>query len=73
MTVSQIIHALGGPVAVGEKLGISEYAVKNWRARGSIPSRYHHALLLMAAGHITADQIVAAHADRPMRVSGGAA
>lgn len=60
--VAEIIDALGGPLAIGNALGLPPTTVGNWKARKSIPARYHGALLRVSGGTITADQIVAAHA-----------
>lgn len=44
-----LVHALGGPVQVGERLGLSPSSVCNWYdAAGGIPPRHHLALWRMA-------------------------
>ena len=39
-TVDEVIDALGGPTAVGEKLDIGQNAVSMWKTRG-IPPGWH--------------------------------
>jgi len=65
MTAAQIIDTLGGAVFVSKALHLTSTTVGNWRARNSIPARYHHAVLSISEGKITADEIVAAHATMP--------
>jgi hypothetical protein len=57
MTVAEIIDALGGVTAISAKLKLPPTTVGNWRGRGSIPARYHHALLEVSAGKVAAEQI----------------
>ena len=62
MTAAEIIDELGGALALSRSLSLPPTTVGNWRARNSIPARYHHAVLAAAAGKVTADQIIMAHA-----------
>lgn len=48
-TIEQLIEALGGPVILGRKFGISQEAVSNWGSRGNIPGGWHVQLYAMAA------------------------
>jgi hypothetical protein len=48
-TIDQLILALGGPVLIGRKFGISQEAVSNWGSRGNIPGGWHVQLYAMAA------------------------
>lgn len=48
-SIEQLIEALGGPVNLGRKFGISQEAVSNWPARGNIPGGWHVQLFAMAA------------------------
>jgi hypothetical protein len=68
MNVSDIIDLLGGPTAISVAVGLPSTTVQNWRIRQSIPARYQAEILTLAAGSVTADQIVAAHA-RSLEVS----
>lgn len=63
MTVAEIIDALGGVTAISDKLKLPPTTVGNWRSRKSIPARYHHSLVAMSGGKITADDLVLAHAE----------
>lgn len=65
MTVSEIIEALGGVRAISAELKIPLTTVGNWRDRRSIPARYHHALIRMGDGKVSAEQIAFAHAEAP--------
>ncbi len=46
-TIDELVTALGGPSELGSVLGISQEAVSNWAARGSIPGGWHVRLLSM--------------------------
>ena len=61
-TVADIIDAMGGVIPASTKLFLPQTTVGNWKARNSIPARYHHAVLSASDGKITAAQIVQAHA-----------
>lgn len=63
MTAAQIIDALGGAPAVSKALKLPVTTVANWRSRKSIPARYHHSLIAISNGKITADDLVSAHAE----------
>lgn len=65
LTPAGIIDALGGPSAVSAALHIPSTTVSNWKGRNSIPARYHAPLVDFAAGKVTSEQIVRAHADEP--------
>lgn len=62
MNATDIIDALGGPAKVSSATGININTVRNWHDRKSIPARYHAAILRIAEGKLTAEEIVAAHA-----------
>lgn len=59
--VTDIIDALDGPAKVSKATGININTVRNWYDRKSIPARYHAAILRIAEGKVTAEQIIAAH------------
>ena len=63
ITTSDIIEAAGGTAAISSALEIPFQTVTNWRVRSSIPSRYQRAILTLAKGKITAEQMIDAHAD----------
>jgi hypothetical protein len=48
MQVRDLIRALGGPVAVGARLGVSSQAVSNAVRRQRLPSDWHLPLWQMA-------------------------
>jgi hypothetical protein len=54
---AQIIDSLGGAPILSKALNLPPTTVANWRGRGSIPARYHHALLEVGAGKVSAEQI----------------
>ena len=62
MTVTDIIDELGGPTAISAVLGLPPTTVANWKARGSIPARYHAELLRIGDGRVTPLDIITAHA-----------
>lgn len=61
MTIAEIIDMLGGPTPVGAAIDVPPTTVGNWKARKSIPARYHAAIIKISAGKITADMLVEAH------------
>lgn len=61
MNAADIIDALGGPAEVSKLLKAPVNTVRNWRERKSIPAKYHGAILSVAAGRVTAEEIIAAH------------
>lgn len=44
-SIDELVATLGGDTAVAEWLGISQPAVANWKARGTIGSGWHLRLL----------------------------
>lgn len=40
-SIDELIAELGGPSELGELLGVTQEAVSNWAARGSIPGGWH--------------------------------
>jgi hypothetical protein len=40
MEVSALIVALGGPAALGRKLGVTTQAVSNWNVTGKVPPNH---------------------------------
>jgi hypothetical protein len=57
---------LGGVASVSARLSLPRTTVSNWKVRGSIPARYHLALIHLSDGKITGDQIATAHAGKSM-------
>lgn len=49
-TVSDVIDCLGGPTELGARLGITQEAVSNWKARGYIPNGWHLKLVVWLGG-----------------------
>lgn len=62
MKVPDIIDLLGGVAPISAALAIHPNTVSNWKARESIPARYHSDVLRFGGGKITAEQLVQAHA-----------
>ena len=62
MTAAEIIDQIGGAMAVSRALNLPSTTVSNWRARNSIPAKWHRAVLAVGDGKVTAEQIVNAHA-----------
>lgn len=48
-TIDSLIDELGGAKRLGERLGITQEAVSNWRARREIPPGWHLRLLIDVA------------------------
>lgn len=62
MSIAEIIDLLGGPTPVGSAIDVPPTTVGNWKARKSIPARYHAAIIKISDGRVTADMLVEAHA-----------
>lgn len=45
-SIDELVEALGGPVKVGDWLGIGKQAVSNWSMRGYIPPAWHLRLFI---------------------------
>lgn len=72
-TISDVIARLGGNSALAERLGISPSGVSEMKRRKSIPPRYWRSLLALAdeiSIPLTAEVLVALHADAPIRQEG---
>lgn len=72
--VSDIINELGGNSAVARELGLKPSAVSEMRRRGSIPAKYWHGFIRLAAAKdvrgVDADRLIAIHAaDAPEGVA----
>lgn len=65
MKPDAIIDKLGGATAVAVFCGVPANTAANWKARRSIPARYHRTILDMARAKevtLTADNLADAHA-----------
>lgn len=64
---AELIDRLGGAGQLSQRLRLPSSTVWNWYKRNSIPARYHQAVLNVAEGKVTADEVVAAHAPTARR------
>jgi hypothetical protein len=46
-SISELVGELGGPLELGEQLGISQEAVSNWSVRSAIAGGWHIVLAAM--------------------------
>lgn len=59
--IADLIELLGGPTPVATAMSVPSTTVSNWKARKSIPARYHAAFIRISDGRVTPEMLVDAH------------